>query len=53
MSRMSSTIWNTIPKALPHSVSASIVGRSSPATMPPMRAAVPYSDAVLPWIETR
>ena len=53
MSRMSSTIWNTIPKAVPHSVSPSIVGRSSPATMPPMRAAVPYSEAVLPWIEAK
>ena len=52
-SRMSSTIWNTIPNALPHAVSASIVGRSSPATMPPMRAAVPYSDAVLPWIDEK
>ena len=34
-------------------VSASTCGRSSPPTMPPMRAAVPYSDAVLPWIETK
>ena len=53
MSRMSSTIWKTMPKALPHAVRASICGRSSPPTIPPMRAAVPYRDAVLPWIETR
>ena len=42
-----------MPYALPYSVTASIVGRSSPATMPPMRAAVPNSDAVLPWIDAR
>ena len=42
-----------MPKALPHSVRASISSRSSPATIPPMRAAVPNSDAVLPWIDTR
>ena len=40
-SRMSSTIWKTIPKLLPYSVRASISGRSCPVAIPPMRAAVP------------
>ena len=42
-----------MPNASPYSVSVSIVGRSKPATMPPMRADVAYSDAVLPAIDAR
>ncbi len=42
-----------MPNELPYSVSASMSSRSEPATMPPMRAAVPNSDAVLPWIDVK
>ena len=42
-----------MPKANPHSVTASSVGRGRPPTRPPMRQAAENSEAVLPSIERK
>ena len=48
MSRMSSRIWNTMPKQRPNSVQASTSAAGSPPVRAPIRQEVAMSEAVLP-----
>ena len=53
MSRMSSRIWNTMPKQRPNSVHASTSAAGSPPVSAPMRHDVAVSAAVLPLMAAK